>query len=85
MLTSTSKSGGVPAPMVSSGLPVYNGQATLAASLDSLLAQTFRDFEVIICDNASTDDTPAIAGEYAWRDPRIRYHRSDQNRGAAPN
>jgi len=85
MVTSTSESGGDATPTISIGLPVYNGHATLAAALDSLLAQTFRDFEVIICDNASTDDTPAIAREYAERDSRIRYHRSEENRGAAAN
>lgn len=85
MVTSMSKSGDEPAPTVSIGLPVYNGAATLAASLDSLLAQTFRDFEIIICDNASTDATQAIAQDYAKRDERIRYYRSDENRGAASN
>ena len=47
-------------PLVSLGMPVYNGQNFMAATLDSLLAQTCGDFELIICDNASTDDTEAI-------------------------
>jgi glycosyltransferase involved in cell wall biosynthesis len=72
-------------PRVSIGIPVYNGADTLAAALDSLLAQTFADFEVIIADNASTDGTPAICQDYAARDPRIHYHRNAENLGAAGN
>lgn len=67
------------------GLPVYNGEKYLAAALDCLLAQTHRDFTVLISDNASTDSTEEIGRAYAARDPRIRYHRHAQNRGAAPN
>ena len=72
-------------PAVSIGLPVYNGEAHLAEALDSLLAQTFSDFELIISDNASTDRTAEICRAYAARDPRIRYTRQEQNRGAAWN
>lgn len=72
-------------PRVSIGLPVYNGAAYLEQALDSLLKQTFSDFELIISDNASTDRTPEICAAYASRDPRIRYFRSDVNRGAAWN
>ena len=50
-----------------------------------MLAQTYTDFEVIICDNASTDDTQAICEEYAKKDARIRYVRNPVNLGAAPN
>jgi len=53
-------------------MPVYNGERYLKAALDSVLAQTFRDFELIISDNASTDATEEICREYAARDPRIR-------------
>ena len=73
------------APRVTIGLPVYNGDAFLAASIDSLLAQTYRDFELIISDNASTDGTEAICRDRAARDPRIRYYRSETNRGAMWN
>jgi glycosyltransferase involved in cell wall biosynthesis len=59
-------------PRVSIGLPVYNGETFLAAAIDSLLAQTFRDFELIISDNASTDGTEAICRDRASRDARIR-------------
>ncbi len=73
------------APRVSIGLPVYNGQQYLRQALDSLLAQTFSDFELIISDNASSDATPEICREYAARDPRIRCVRHEVNRGAAWN
>src|SRR5690348_7532956 len=68
-------------PAVSVGLPVYNGALYLSRAVDSLLAQSFGDFEIIISDNASTDDTERICRAYAARDPRIRYVRSDTNRG----
>jgi len=74
-----------PVPRVSIGLPVYNGQRYLQKALESLLAQTFCDFEIIISDNASSDATPEICRDYAARDPRIRYVRHDTNRGAAWN
>src|SRR5690606_34223573 len=55
------------------------------AALDSLLAQTFTDFELIISDNASTDGTQSICESYASRDPRVRYIRQARNIGAARN
>lgn len=72
-------------PRVSIGLPVYNGQEYLGETLDSLLAQTFSDFELIICDNASEDATQEICETYARQDDRIRYYRNEQNLGAAKN
>lgn len=72
-------------PRVSIGVPVYNGERFLRHTLDSLLAQTFDDFEVIVCDNASTDRTAEIVREYMARDARIHYYRNDQNRGAIFN
>ncbi len=72
-------------PKVSVGMPVYNGAETLPAALDSLLAQTYTDFEVLINDNASTDATEAICRAYAARDSRIRYERNSANLGAAGN
>lgn len=66
-------------------MPVHNGEKYLPAALDSLLGQTFADFELIISDNASTDRTEAICRDYAARDSRIRYSRNDKNIGAAPN
>jgi glycosyltransferase involved in cell wall biosynthesis len=73
------------APRVSIGMPVYNGERFVAQAVQSILSQTFRDFELIISDNASTDATERICREYAERDGRIRYYRSEQNRGAAWN
>jgi glycosyltransferase involved in cell wall biosynthesis len=72
-------------PKVSIGLPVRNGGRYLAEAIDALLAQTFPDFELIISDNASTDDTPAICEAYAARDPRVRVIRQEHNMGAARN
>lgn len=73
------------APAVSIGLPVRNGLPFLPAALDSILGQTFGDFELIISDNASQDGTRAICEEFAARDSRIRCFTSDLNRGAAWN
>ncbi len=73
------------APRVSIGMPVYNGEEYVRKALDSLLAQTFAGFELIISDNASTDNTQAIGQEYASRDRRIIYRRQPENRGAAFN
>lgn len=72
-------------PRVSVGLPVFNGSRYLSASIDSILAQTFTDFELIISDNGSTDDTEAICTAYAAQDARIRYVRAAQNAGGAWN
>ena len=73
-------------PRVSIGLPVRNGERYLRAALDSLLAQTFADFEIVIGDNASTDNTQAICREYVARDPaRVRYERRATDVGPAAN
>ena len=72
-------------PQLSVGLPVYNGECYLAKSIDSLLGQSFTDFELIISDNASTDGTEEICRRYAAKDPRIRYVRQPRNIGAVPN
>jgi glycosyltransferase involved in cell wall biosynthesis len=73
------------APKVSIGMPVYNGEPFLREALDSLLAQTFTDFELIISDNASTDKTELICKEYASGDGRIHYVRQSENKGAVVN
>lgn len=72
-------------PRVSIGVPVRNGQRYIRQALDSLLAQSFSDLEVIICDNASTDDTEQICRECAARDNRVRYHRNPSDIGPASN
>ena len=72
-------------PRVTIGVPVYNGEAFLRETIDSIAAQTFQDYEVIISDNASRDATEAICREYAARDARVRYVRNERNVGAARN
>lgn len=72
-------------PTVSVGLPVFNGENFLAEAVNSVLAQTYTDFELIICDNASTDRTEQICRSFAEADSRIRYYRSETNIGSAPN
>lgn len=72
-------------PLVGLGMPVFNGAAFLAETLESILRQSFEDFELVICDNASTDATEAICRAFAARDSRIRYHRNATNLGAHPN
>ena len=79
-MTTTKRKG-----LVSIGLPVYNGAEHLRESLDALLSQSYRSLELIISDNASTDDTPDICREYAGRDNRVRYYRNDTNRGSIFN
>jgi len=72
-------------PALSIGLPVRNGERFLRDALDSLLGQSFGDFELTISDNASTDATPDICREYAARDPRFRYVRQPSNLGLLAN
>src|SRR5688572_9752659 len=70
---------------VSVGLPVYNGAKFLSMSIESVLWQSEEDIELVINDNASTDETQRICEEYAARDRRIKYHRSVENVGLAKN
>ncbi|HZK62331.1 MAG TPA: glycosyltransferase family 2 protein [Anaerovoracaceae bacterium] len=72
-------------PYVSIGLPVYNGEDFLQDSVDSLLSQTYQDFELVICDNASTDNTEEICRNYVSKDNRVRYYRNPRNLGAPMN
>jgi len=68
-------------PRFSVTVPAYNAEATLAETLDSIQAQTFGDWEVVICDDGSTDGTRALADRYAAADPRIRVI-TQENRGS---
>ena len=70
---------------VAIGLPVYNGEAYLTAAVESILAQTFTDFDLYISDNASTDRTEEICRQFAARDSRVVYVRQPRNIGAIPN
>jgi glycosyltransferase involved in cell wall biosynthesis len=72
-------------PLVSIALPVYNGERFLLAAICSLLDQTYRNIELIIGDNGSTDSTQQICESVAAGDSRVRYLRSPENRGAAWN
>jgi O-antigen biosynthesis protein len=72
-------------PELTIGMPVYNGAATIRAALDSLLAQTFQNFVLMISDNNSNDRTEEICREYESRDPRIRYVRQPKALSLADN
>src|SRR5690606_2290234 len=72
-------------PRLSIGLPVYNGDAFVDECIRSIVSQTFTDFELIVCDNASTDGTPDIVRRWIEADPRVSLHRAASNRGAAAN
>ncbi|MFH1619525.1 MAG: glycosyltransferase family A protein [bacterium] len=84
-VSNTTQQANPPGPKVSIGMPVYNGESRVRHALDSLLAQSFADFELIISDNASTDKTAAICGEYAGNDRRIQFHRQAVNKGSSHN
>lgn len=72
-------------PRVVIGMPVYNGEKHIRETIDSILAQTFTDFRLLISDNASTDATGEICCEYAQQDDRVVYHRQSENLGFARN
>jgi glycosyltransferase involved in cell wall biosynthesis len=72
-------------PRVGVGLPVYNGGKYVAQAIEAILAQEFDDLELIIVDNASTDETSEICLAYAASDKRVHYHRNETNIGAAAN
>jgi hypothetical protein len=70
---------------VSIGLPTFNRASLLGRAVDSVLAQTHRDVELIVSDNASTDNTETLCRERAASDPRLRYIRQPANRGPTAN
>lgn len=72
-------------PRLSFGVPVYNGEDTLARCLESLLAQDFEDFEVVVVDNASTDGSRQVIEAFAAKDERIRAVFNDENIGQIQN
>lgn len=67
------------------GMPVYNGEPYIGQALDSLLAQDYGDFTLLVADNASTDATAQIVADYRARDERVRYVRHARNIGGAGN
>ncbi len=70
-------------PKISIGMPVYNGEKFIDRAIESLLSQNFIDFELIISDNASTDDTGILCQKY--NDNRIKYYRQHNNIGLISN
>ena len=66
-------------------MPVYNGERYVAEAIRSILAQTLDDFELVICDNASSDRTQEICASFAKNDSRIRYFQNKVNLGGHPN
>ncbi|PWB73286.1 hypothetical protein C3F09_05390 [candidate division GN15 bacterium] len=72
-------------PLLSIGMPVYNGERHVRSAVESLLGQTFGDFELLISDNASTDSTPDICRQLAAADRRVRYEQNQTNLGLIAN
>jgi glycosyltransferase involved in cell wall biosynthesis len=72
-------------PRVSIGMPVYNREKYVGASIEAHLNQTYSDFELILTDNCSTDRSEEICRAYAAKDPRVKYFRNPRNLGAAGN
>jgi glycosyltransferase involved in cell wall biosynthesis len=72
-------------PLVSMGLPVYNGENFVAEAIECALSQTRSDWELIVSDNASTDRTVSICREYAAKDSRIRVYQNERNMGVSLN
>ncbi|MGI9642463.1 MAG: glycosyltransferase family 2 protein [Acidimicrobiia bacterium] len=72
-------------PRVTVGIPVYNGGSTIRTTIESVLAQTYDSFEVLVVDNASTDETEDVCRELAESDDRVRYVRNSENIGQNNN
>jgi hypothetical protein len=72
-------------PRVSVCIPTYNRARYLGEAIESALAQTFTDFELVVVDNCSADETPEVAAAYAARDARVRYVRNERNLGLVGN
>lgn len=83
VLSQTTTEGQIAGPLVSVCIPVYNCEKYIAKAIDSVLTQTYRDIELVVCDNCSTDGTYSILE--GCRDPRIRLVRNGSNLGAVPN
>lgn len=84
-MASADAHGSGPTPTVTIGMPVYNDATYLPKALDDIVGQSFEDFELIISDNGSTDESPEICQRYAERDSRIRYVRQPENLGQQRN
>jgi glycosyltransferase involved in cell wall biosynthesis len=80
-----SEAGTASEPLISVVTPVYNGERYLGECIESVLAQTYQNWEYIISDNRSTDRSGEIAERYAQRDPRVRVVRNDEYLEIIPN
>ena len=72
-------------PMVTVCIPVYNGYTFLERCLQAIVNQTYRNLEILVVDNQSTDDSAALLAAWARRDPRLRVVTNDSNIGLVPN
>lgn len=72
-------------PLVTVGIPVYNDERYVTAAIDDILAQTYRNLEIIISDNCSTDGSETICRGYVGKDSRVRYVRQERNIGPHAN
>jgi glycosyltransferase involved in cell wall biosynthesis len=83
--TSVSATSAMTVPLVTVGMPVRNCERHIGQAIESVLAQSVADLELIVSDNASTDATPDIVHRFMQRDARIRYQRFEVNRGVSAN
>jgi glycosyltransferase involved in cell wall biosynthesis len=83
--TPTTPAAPTPAPRLTVGVPVFDGERYLGETLEALLTQDYRDLVVVVSDNASTDGTRQVCEAFAARDPRVEYYREETNRGGAWN
>jgi glycosyltransferase involved in cell wall biosynthesis len=72
-------------PLVSIGMPVFNGENFVSEALESIVGQSYENLQIVIGDNASTDATESICRGFAERDDRINYFRHSENLGASGN
>jgi glycosyltransferase involved in cell wall biosynthesis len=72
-------------PLVTVAMPIYNGATTVETAIRRIREQTYRNVEILLCDDASTDDTPQICAAAAREDDRVRYIRNDRNLGMNAN
>ena len=69
--------------LVSIVMPAYNSEGFISTALDSVINQTYQNWEAIVIDDCSTDQTASVIKEYLKKDPRIKYYKLDKNSGAA--
>lgn len=72
-------------PKVSIGMPAYNSAKWIGSTIDSILNQSYKNIELIISDNASTDNTQKLCEEIAKKDSRVKYYRNESNIGVSEN